>query len=139
MEGNNAVPAPPGVLATLKSMWLSQEPKLIYVYERDWEGLQAENQRLKDLLAKSAQDINLALERMNRTDFSDHDWRAEASGLAYMICQIHHDYLFAKEAFGGDSEFLANAIQQAYRWVDGPLRDYYEATQSDGVDDVSQH
>lgn len=61
-----------------------------------------------------------------------HDWKAEASGLAYMICEIRDRYLQAKEGLGGDSELLASSIFNAYKWVDGPLREYWEAEQCDG-------
>lgn len=61
-----------------------------------------------------------------------HDWKAEASGLAYMICQIHDRYLQAKEHLGGDSELLASSIFEAFKWVDGPMRAYWEADHSDG-------
>ena len=86
---------------------------------------------LKDLVDKNQSDLREALSRIGRDDPSTHDWRAEASGLAWMICEIHDKYLFSKQ-LGGDSEFLANAIQQAYSWVDGPLREFYETAQDDG-------
>lgn len=80
---------------------------------------------LEDLLDKNQSDLRDALSRIRRDDPLTHDWRAEASGLAWMICEIHDKYLFSKQ-LGGDSEFLAHAIQQAYSWVDGPLREFYE-------------
>lgn len=60
-----------------------------------------------------------------------YDWKAEASGLAYMICEIRDRYLWAKEHTGGDSELLASSIFNAYRWVDGPLREIFESERTD--------
>lgn len=50
-----------------------------------------------------------------------HDWKAECSGLAYMITEIADQYRLAKAHYGGDSEFLANRILEADRYVNGPL------------------
>ena len=52
-----------------------------------------------------------------------HDWKAEAAGLAYMICQIRDRYVMAKECMGGDSELLESSIYQAFAYVDGPMRE----------------
>lgn len=70
----------------------------------------------------------------NNAESVTHDWKAEASGLAYMICQIHDRYLQAKQHLGGDSELLASSIHSAYKWVDGPMREIWEAEQSDGIE-----
>lgn len=94
--------------------------------------LQHDNQRLRDLLEQTTADLETTLERMASTDPSDHDWRAEASGLAWMICDIHARYLFAKELTGGDSELLASSIHEAERWVNGPMLEYYEAGETNG-------
>lgn len=89
-----------------------------------------------DAFWRSNQRYNELADRLEAEwESPDHDWRAEASGLAYMICQIRDDYLFAKQSMGceGDSEILASAILNAYRWVDGPLRTYFESTHIDGT------
>lgn len=51
---------------------------------------------------------------------AESEWRAEASGLAYMICQIADRYRQAKH-LGGDSELLASAIFQSEQYVNGPM------------------
>lgn len=130
-----AVPEPPKkVRSTRRQLRRANNQKGRLLEEQGLEirRLKAENQRLRDLFDKNSEDLRQALERMSRNDSSDHDWRAEASGLAWMICEIRDEYLFAREALGGDSEFLYNAIWQAYGWVDGPLRDYFESTRNDG-------
>lgn len=67
-----------------------------------------------------------------------HDWKAEASGLAYMICQIAKEYRYAKAKLGGDSEFLASAIFQAEKYCDGPMLDHWHAEQTDGPGPISE-
>lgn len=66
-------------------------------------------------------------------DCVPHDWKAEASGLAYMICEIHDRYLQAKQHLGGDSELLASSIFNAFKWVDGPMREIWERERTDAV------
>ena len=54
-----------------------------------------------------------------------HEWVDECRGLGYMILTIHSRYLNAKNT-GGDDELLMSAIEQAAKYVDGPLRDKLE-------------
>lgn len=90
-------------------------------------------EKVYDAFWRSNQRYNELADRLEASwETPAHDWRAESSGLAYMICQIHDDYIFAKEGLGGDSEFLANAIFNAYRWVDGPFRTYFDGSSGPG-------
>jgi hypothetical protein len=61
-----------------------------------------------------------------------HDWRAEASGLAWMIGNIATLYRQAKSGLGGDSELLASAIHNAERYVDGPMLERWQSEHFDG-------
>lgn len=131
------VPEKPDPTQAEGGWWFSRRRRqrefdLAMVQAKKINRLKDEIELLKERMRKHDGAVELALERIRDNAPGDHDWKAEASGLAYMICQIHDDYAYAKASLGGDSEFLANSIWNAFTWVDGPLRTYYEAAQTDG-------
>jgi hypothetical protein len=77
---------------------------------------------------------------------ADHDWEAEARGLAYMILTISSDYralnvgddgeLLAvrKRDLGGDSELLRSAVISAEGWVTGTLSAVFAQADALGVE-----
>lgn len=79
-------------------------------------------------------------------DVADHDWEAEARGLAYMILTISSDYralnvgddgeLLAvrKRDLGGDSELLRSAVISAEGWVTGTLSAVFAQADALGVE-----